>query len=437
MMRPEAVGGPHGEIVGPGDPAYDELRRTFVHSGRPALIVRCASARDVAAALEHARTHGLAVSVRGGGHHAAGFGTNDGGLVVDLSRLDAIELLDRDRRLVRIGGGATWGPVSKTLAGYGLALSSGDTADVGVGGLLLGGGIGWLTRRYGLALDAVVAAEVVTADGSVVRASATQRPELFWALRGGGGNFGVVTAFELVAQPVTDVVFGTVRYPAADAAEVLRQWSWHVTSAPDELTSAVNLMPGGAPVTVQACHTGGDLTAARSALRPLLGAAPELSDDLRSVPYPEILADLPGLPPGFRFALRSAFVREITPELIEALVAAAPTMSVNIRGLGGAVARVAPDATAFAYRDSAALVTLALLGDEAMVEQLTPRLVEAWQRIAPFTTGAYSNFGGADHPTEVASIYPASTYRRLSQVKRDYDPGNVFRHNYNIAPAAP
>ncbi|BCJ28114.1 FAD-binding oxidoreductase [Actinocatenispora sera] len=260
-----------GEIVGPGDPAYEEVRRTFVHRGRPALIVRCRSAADVAAALDHARTHGLAVAVRGGGHHAAGFGTNDGGLVVDLSGLDAVELLDRDRRLVRIGGGATWGPVSKALAGYGLALSSGDTADVGVGGLLLGGGIGWLVRRYGLAVDAVVAAEVVTADGSIVRASATERPDLFWALRGGGGNFGVVTAFELVAQPVTDVVFGAVQHAAADAGAVLRQWSRHAADAPEELTTAVNLLPGGGPVTVQACHAGGDLAAARSALRPLLG----------------------------------------------------------------------------------------------------------------------------------------------------------------------
>jgi FAD/FMN-containing dehydrogenase len=426
-----------GEIVGPGDPSYDELRRTFVHAGRPALIVRCRSAADVAAALDHARTHGLAVSVRGGGHHAAGFGTNDGGLVVDLSPLDAVELLDRDRRLVRLGGGATWGPVSKVLAGYGLALSSGDTADVGVGGLLLGGGIGWLTRRYGLALDAIVAAEVVTADGSIVRTSATERPDLFWALRGGGGNFGVVTAFELVAQPVTDVVFGTLQYPAADAGAVLRRWSRQAAAAPDELTTAVNLLPGGAPATVQACHAGGDLAAARSALRPLLGAAPQLSDDLRTVPYPEILADMPGLPPGFRFVLRSAFVRRITPELVDEFVAATSIAAVNVRALGGAVARVPADATAFAYRDSAALVTLALMGEEAVVERATPRLVETWQRIAPYTTGAYSNFGTADHPTDAASIHPASTHQRLAQVKRAYDPDNVFRHNYNIAPAAP
>ncbi|BCJ37761.1 FAD-linked oxidase [Actinocatenispora thailandica] len=426
-----------GEIVGPGDPAYDELRRTFAHRGRPELIVRCRSARDVAAALDHARTHRLAVSVRGGGHHAAGFGTNDGGLVVDLSPLDAIELLDRDRRLVRIGGGATWGPVSTALAGHGLALSSGDTADVGVGGLLLGGGIGWLARRYGLALDAIVAAEVVTADGSIVRASDTERPDLFWALRGGGGNFGVVTAFELVAQPVTEVVFGSVRFPATSAADVLRQWARHAAAAPDELTTAVNLLPGDAPVTVQACYAGGDPAAARSALRPLLGAAPELSDDLRTMPYPEILADMPGLPPGFRFVLRSAFVRRITPDLIEELVAAAPTTAVNVRGLGGAVARVAPDATAFGYRDSAALVTLALMGDAETVQRATPALAETWRRIEPFTTGTYSNFGTADQPVDAASSYPAPTLRRLAEVKRELDPGNVFRHNYNIAPARP
>jgi len=425
-----------GEVVVPGDPAYDELRSTFVHAGRPALIVRCRSPRDVAAALGHARTEGLAVSVRGGGHHAAGFATNDGGLVIDLSYLDGVEVVDPVRRLVRIGGGATWGPVSKALAGYGLALTSGDTADVGVGGLLLGGGIGWLARRYGLALDSLVAAEVVTADGKPVRASDTEHPDLFWALRGGGGNFGVVTAFELVAKPITDVVFGTVDYPADRAVEVLTHWGRRAPGAPEELTTAVNLMPGGAPVSLQVCHAGGELAAAETALAPVRGPVPALRDDLRPVPYPSVLADMPGLPPGYRFATRSAFVPRVTPVLVETLVAgaaAAPALAVNLRALGGAVARTAPDATAFAHRGHAALLTLVLLGDAAAVDTTGPMLDELWQRLTPFVAGAYGNFGSTDRPGDVAAIYPPSTYRRLATIKHRYDPANVFRRNYNVA----
>ncbi|GAA4202306.1 FAD-binding oxidoreductase [Actinocatenispora rupis] len=431
------IGRLDGEVLTPGDTGYDELRRTFVHAGRPALVVRCRGAGDVAAALDHARTEGLTVSVRGGGHHTAGFATNDGGIVLDLSYLDGVEVVDPARRLVRIGGGATWGRVSKTLAGYGLALSSGDTANVGVGGLLLGGGIGWLTRRYGLALDAVVAADVVLADGTPVRASATQHQDLYWALRGGGGNLGVVTAFELVAQPVTDVVYGTVRYPGERAADVLRHWARHAAAAPDELTSAVDLAPGDGPAMLSVCYAGGDPAAAETAVRPLRPDVPELGDDLRPVPYPEILAELPGLPPGFRMAVRSTFVREFTPALIEALVAAsaAPMVAVNVRALGGAVDRVAPDATAFAHRGHAALVTAVAMGDELAVAHGEPLLDELMRRIDPYVTGAYPNFASTDRPADVAAMYPAATRRRLAAVKRTYDPGNVFRRNYNITPA--
>ncbi|HEY3506189.1 MAG TPA: FAD-binding oxidoreductase [Actinocatenispora sp.] len=427
------IGRLDGEVVTAGDAAYDELRRTFAHRGRPALVVRCRGAGDVAAALDHARTEGMTVSVRGGGHHTAGFATNDGGLVLDLSYLDGVELLDRERRRVRIGGGATWGRVSKALAAYGLALTSGDTASVGVGGLLLGGGVGWLARRYGLALDALVAADVVLADGTAVRASATEHPDLFWALRGGGGNFGVVTAFELVAQPVTDVVFGTVSYPGDRAADVLTHWARHAGAAPDELTSAVNLAPGGGPAMLSVCYAGGDQPAAEAAVRPLRPEVPALGDDLRPVPYPEILAEMPAMPPGFRMAIRSTFVREFTPELVEALVTA-PTLALNVRALGGAVDRVAPEATAFAHRGYAAMLVAVAMGDDAAVAQGEPVLDELMRRIDPYVSGAYPNFASTDRPADVAAMYPAATRQRLAAVKRTYDPGNVFRRNYNIAP---
>ena len=188
-------------------------------SGSPAYVLRPKSVGDVQAAVRFAAGAGLALSVRGGGHGFPGFGTNDGGVVIDLSKLATVEIIDDERHLVRIGGGATWGQVAAALAPHGLAISSGDTRSVGVGGLTLTGGIGWKVRKYGLALDNVVAAEVVTADGEVVRASAEENPELFWAIRGGGGNFGIVTAFEFAAHPTTDVFFGKIAFPAAEAAD--------------------------------------------------------------------------------------------------------------------------------------------------------------------------------------------------------------------------
>jgi FAD/FMN-containing dehydrogenase len=429
-----------GDLIRPGDPGYDALRTTFTHARRPALIVRCRTPRDVRAALAQARTHGLPVSVRGGGHHGAGFATNDGGLVIDLSYLDAVDVVDRDRRLVRLGGGGTWGPVAKALAADGLALTAGDTADVGVGGLLLGGGIGWLARRYGLAVDNLVAAEVVTAAGDLVRASDTEHPDLFWALRGGGGNFGVVTAFELVAAPVTDVVFGTIRYPAAGAAAVLGRWAGYARSAPADLTTSVVLMPGGAPVSVYACLADTAPAVADEALWPLFQLGDALGNDLSTVPYPEILVDMsagPGMPPGFRPIIRSAFVPELTADLVDTLVegaAGVPMLAVDVRALGGAVDRTPPDATAFAHRGHEALLTTVLMGTGAQVEQAAPAFADLWRALEPLTTGAYANFLTGTGPDQVAAIYPAPTYRRLAAVKRAYDPDNLFRLNYNIAP---
>jgi FAD/FMN-containing dehydrogenase len=194
-----------GDIIEPGDAQYESVRGSVLVSGRPACVLRPSTVRDVQAAVRFAARTGLVLSVRGGGHGFAGFGTNDGGAVIDLSKLADVELIDKERHLVRIGGGATWGQVAAALAPHGLAISSGDTKSVGVGGLTLTGGIGWKVRKYGLALDNVAAAEVVTASGQVVQASAQENPELFWAIRGGGGNFGIVTAFDFVAHPTTDI----------------------------------------------------------------------------------------------------------------------------------------------------------------------------------------------------------------------------------------
>ncbi|HWB36029.1 MAG TPA: FAD-binding protein, partial [Rugosimonospora sp.] len=214
-----------GDITEPGDDRYDAASGTVLAAGSPAYVLRPTDVGDVQTGIAFARDQGLALAVRGGGHGFAGFGTNADGVVLDLGGLDSVEIVDEARNIVRIGGGATWGQVADTLGPLGLAISAGDTRSVGVGGLTLTGGIGWKVRKYGLALDNVVAVEVVTSTGEVLRASGEENAELFWAIRGGGGNFGVVTAFEFLAHPTTDVHFGTLSFPAAEAATVLAGWA--------------------------------------------------------------------------------------------------------------------------------------------------------------------------------------------------------------------
>ncbi|NUR98649.1 MAG: FAD-binding oxidoreductase, partial [Kribbellaceae bacterium] len=263
-----------GEIVEPQDAGYDAASRTVLVQGSPAHVFRPANVSDVQKAVRFAVDSGLALAVRGGGHSFPGFGTNDGGVVIDLSGLAAIDVVDKDKHLVRIGGGATWGQVAAALAPHNLAISSGDTKSVGVGGLTLSGGLGWKVRKYGLALDSLVAVDVVTAAGDVVRASADENPNLFWAVRGGGGNFGVVTAFEFAAHPTTDIHFGKVAFPANEIADVLPRWAEYLRTAPAELTSIAsfaNPFLGGpeAPLEIQVAYDGDDPDLAAQAIDPI------------------------------------------------------------------------------------------------------------------------------------------------------------------------
>ncbi|GAA4700865.1 FAD-binding oxidoreductase [Phytohabitans rumicis] len=422
------------DVVRPGDEAYDALRRTFVHEGEPALIVRCHSSDDVRHAIGYARDNGLVLSVRSGGHSGAGFGTNIGGVVIDLSPLDTVEVVDVHRRLVRLGTGARWKDVAEALAEHGLAISSGDTASVGVGGLMLGGGIGWLVRKYGLALDSLVAAEVVTADGRVVRASADEHADLFWAIRGGGGNFGVVTAFEVIAQPLRNVLYGTVTYPVEETAAVLRRWRDFLRTAGDDVTTTARVFPGQ-PVMVAVCCPADAEPAARAAIGPLLRLGTVLGQDIAVRRYPEVLESVGELPPGFRPVVRNGLVPDCTDELIDAALAggAALGVYVELRGLGGAFGRVASDATAFAHRDSEAmLLTVQFDTSAAAVE----RFGELWRTLGSLTRGAYGNFLTTATDQDVATVYPPATYRRLAAIKGAYDPANLFSQNHNVRPAS-
>lgn len=421
-----------GELIRPADDAYDTHRHAYQRHGSPALIVRARSVDDVRRALAAAREHDLLLSVRSGGHGGPGFATNDGGLVLDLGPLDGVEVLDPDRRLVRIGAGARWAGVTAALAPYGWAISSGDTTEVGVGGLILGGGIGWMARRFGLTIDSVVAAEVVTADGRVLRAGAAEHPDLFWALRGGGGNFGVVTAFDVVAQPVPEVYFGHVAYPRADAAAVLRGWRDAMRAAPDELTSTMVLLPDGfAPhsLVVGVCLAHGDAAAAEDVVEPLLRLGDATVLDLRVRPYGDILAPPPPAPTGMPPLAKNRLTADLGDELIDAYLAGlagGPPVIGQVRSLGGAVARVAGTETAFAHRDSEAMLAAVALSPAREAFDAY------WATLAPYTRGAYGNLMSSLDPADIAELYPPETRRRLVEVKRAYDPENLFRQTYPV-----
>ena len=396
------------------------------------------------AAVSFAAGAGLVLSVRGGGHGFPGFGTNDGGVVIDLSQLASVEVIDEERHLVRIGGGATWGQVAAALAPHGLAISSGDTKSVGVGGLTLTGGIGWKVRKYGLALDNVVAAEVVTANGEVVRASAEENPELFWAIRGGGGNFGIVTAFEFAAHPTTDVFFGKIAFPASEAATVLQGWADYLRTAPEELTSTwifANPFAGGpeAPVEIYVAFDGDDPERAAEAIDPIRRLGTVIDDDVALKPYADTLVEALTPPPGIQFVTRSAFVdQDSVPD--------GPADPGRGRGVG-AVAdhrraqrrrcgvpsrrrrhRVRASPGGVDVRDHHRRAP------EPVIEAARPALEAIWERLAPHVNGAYANFLTSATEEDVAAVYPTETYQRLAAVKRQYDPGNLFAGNHNVRP---
>lgn len=432
-----------GDIIERGAAEYASASRSILTTGSPAYVLRPKNVPDVAAGVRFAAETGLVLSVRGGGHGFPGFGTNDGGVVLDLGNLAHVEVVDDERHRVRIGGGATWGQVAEALAPRSLAISSGDTKGVGVGGLTLSGGIGWKVRKYGLALDSLVAAELVTADGRTVRASADMNDDLFWALRGGGGNLGVVTEFEFLAHRTTEVFHGRVAFPASEAGAVLEGWADYLRAAPADLTSVVELanpFAGGpaAPVDVHVAFDGDDVAAAEAAIAPIRALGTVIADDIALKPYADTLADGMTPPPGIRVVTRNAFVgREPTREVLRVLVEAAASEGgpfIAIRSVGGAVARVPDDATAYAHRRAELMCVTTIVGPDPVVEAARPGLDAIWRRLAPHVEGAYANFLASATEQDVSAVYPPPTYRRLATVKRRYDPENLFAGNHNVLP---
>lgn len=427
-----------GNVVTPADTAYQNLCNTFVRTGSPALVVCCKSNADVAAAIEFARQNQLTLSVRSGGHAMSGLSTNQGGLVIDLSYFNSVDLIDPERKIVRIGAGARWGDAAKALSEHGLAISSGDTNSVGVGGLTLGGGIGWLVRKYGLTLDCLEAAEIVLADGRCLRLSETENPDLFWAIRGGGGNFGVVTSFEFRAQPVQDVLGGMVIYSIADYEAVLTGWVKAMDTAPEELNSTLIIFPGLGPAPQPAlmvlfCYAGSD----EAAIQPLRELGTIVHQDVQQKPYYKMIEDA-APPPGIKSVTQNGFAKTLSPELLQTLLTyygKAGTPIMQIRRLGGAMNRVSTESTAFAHRNYDAFILAASLVPIDMPAEDAERVRQAsWQPLKPFVTGAYVNFLTDLGSESLAEAYPGMTHTRLTYIKAVYDPENIFNQNGNIKP---
>jgi FAD/FMN-containing dehydrogenase len=441
-----------GEMIVPGDGAYDAARRVwnkeFVR--RPALLVRAADAMDVIHTVDFARDHGLPFAVRSGGHSLAGFGSVDDGVVLDLSRLKGISI-DPERQVAWVQPAVTSEELAPRAAEYGLGLSTGDAPTVGLGGLTLGGGIGFMVRRYGLTIDSLLSAEVVTADGRLVTASPTEHPDLFWALRGGGGNFGVVTGFEFKLHPVGTVLGGALVYPAT--REVVGSYARRALEAPDGLTTITLLLKapplpvlpadlhGRLILMILAVHVG-DPEAGRRALAPLRTLGPGLVDLTGPMPYHGIFDFTREATVSSHHVGRTLFLTDFPDALVDALIehvehGSSPLSLAQIRPLGGAFARVPKDATAFAHRDQAYM--LALINDwdgpdagDAAVHHAW--LHDFWRAVRPFGSGVYVNFLEAGERDRIREAYPGDTYERLAAVKRRYDPTNLFRHNQNIRP---
>ena len=442
-----------GELIRPDDPGYDEARSIWngAHDRRPALIVRCHGVADVLKAVEFARSEGLPLAVRGGGHSIPGFSTVDGGLVLDLSAMNGIRV-DPGRGTVVAQGGALWRDVDAETQAFGLATTGGIISSTGIGGFTLGGGIGWLVRKCGLTCDNLIAADIVTADGQYLHTSESERPELLWALRGGGGNFGVVTSLELRLHEVGPTIFGgLVFYPGEHAEQILHGFRAATANAPDDLTALVNMTTAppapflpeevhGKPIVAVGAMWAGHPEDGDAATRSLRSLAPVVTDLFGPMPYTaqQGLLD-PLYPRGMWNYFRSAFFEDLDDAASRIVKEfhriPNPITEIHIHHLGGAMGRVPADATAFGTRDREFILNVVARSADA--DGFPP--VVAWARGATDALGAdaatYVNFTGEGSEDRVRAAYPKATYERLVTVKDEYDPTNLFHLNQNIPPS--
>jgi len=441
-----------GTVIGPDDAGYPAARAVWngMIDRYPALIVRPRTTGEVAAAVLLAADHDLPVAVRGGGHNVAGLGVCDTGVVIDLADMATVQV-DADTSTIRAGGGCTWGRLDAAAAEHGLATPGGLISSTGVAGLTLGGGIGWLARKYGYSCDNLIAVELVTADGSTVVAAEDQHPDLFWAVRGGGGNFGVVTSLTFRGHPVSTVLGGLLLYRGDRAGEVLAEYRRWAAELPEAMTTlaALNTAPP-APfvpadlqltpaVAVALCHVG-DPSEGNALLDRFRAACPPDADAVDPMPYPVLQSMLDASAPhGQRNYWKSGYLDALQPDLQRTVIAAAARMvspfdQIHLNQLGGAI--TTNTGGAVGHRDDAYVINvIGACTDPADDAANIAWVQDSWAAIEPFTTGGYLNFlAGDDGADRVRSAYPPETWTRLEHIKRDWDPHNVFHINHNIRP---
>ncbi|UYQ71571.1 FAD-binding oxidoreductase [Pelagibacterium flavum] len=421
--------------IEPGDFRYEGVRHSYIWSGRPGLVIKPETAEDVSAAVLYARKQDVPLSVRSGGHGISGRSTNRGGIIIDLGSINAIEVLDAQSGLVRLGAGARWSEVAAKLGEHGLAMSSGDYGGVGVGGLATAGGLGYLARKFGLTIDHVVAAKIVLADGRIVQANKDNEPDLLWAIRGAGGNFGIVTSFELEAYPLGNVIQAVQVFDGSDMAGVLERWGALVEASPRELTSFLMAVPGradqGPLAQAISVYAGEDADAAAEAINALGEAGPIVDQRAYLTPYAGVVAHPSGEHRGGSAVIRSGLVDHITPEVAaraNGLLASGAANLLQIRSVGGAVNDVAADAMAYPHRTQNFSLTAA--GSRGRAELLDGQ----WGDLRPLLKGMYLNFETDTHPGRLVEAFPEPTLSRLRALKRRYDPDNVFNLNFAIEP---
>ena len=454
--RPTAVVGFKGQVLTASDPEYDDARQVFngVIDRRPALIMKCSDTFDVITAVNHARSQNLPLSVYGGGHGVTGSAVVDGGVCIDLRAINEISV-DPSSRTAWVGGGCTWGQVDAATQEHGLAVTGGRVSTTGVAGHTLGSGSGWLERAYGFTCDNLVSAKVVTADGRLVVAAEDENPDLFWALRGGGGNFGIVTELVLALHEVGPIVFGgMLMYPAAMAGELVRFWRDFMTDAPHEVGSGIafitapplDFVPepvrGHPVVAVLVCHAG-SVEDGQRVLAPLLECGPPAVNMVQPLPYVALQQLLDAAnPKGMQNHWTADFLAELPDEAVDTLVSMAtkpvsPLSQVILVAGGGAIAEVDDEATAFGQRDAPFNIHYLSMWPDPADSELnighTRRLASAMSQWA--TGRVYLNFIGDEGPGRVEAAYGAQKYERLQQLKWIWDPENVFCHNQNILPA--
>ena len=444
-----------GDIVTPSDDGYDEARATYnaMIDRRPGAVVRCRDAGDVMAAVTFAREHDLDLAIRGGGHSVPGFGTCDDGVVIDLGQMRSVRV-DPGSMTARAEGGATWGDLNHATGAFGLATTGGIISTTGVGGLTLGGGIGYLCRGHGFSSDNLISADVVTADGRTLIASEREHDDLFWAIRGGGGNFGIVTSFEFALHPVDAIYGGPMFFELEDAGDVLHWYREFIADAPRDFGgfSAFQIAPplpfipegrhGDTFLAFVSCWTG-PLDEGETMLKTLRDVAPVVAEHVGPMPYPALNAAFDALvPPGLQHYWKANFVKELTDDAIAAHLEHGPKVpvvnsTVHIYPIDGACHDIASDATAFGHRDARFATVIAGMWPDPADNEANIRWVRDYSdAITPHSEeGGYINFMAEDDQQRVSANYGAN-YGRLVEVKRSYDPDNRFHLNQNIDPSA-